>query len=107
VIARFDALLDWIDTQIPVLELDVVAIGNEVDATLATDAARWTQWQNFFVATSTHARSLWPGVPVGCKATFRGLLGAPGPFLQTLNRQADVVCATYYPLHADFTVRPP
>jgi len=106
VIARFDALIDWVFTQIPTLELPALSIGNEVDVWLGSNATLWTQYTNFFTAVRAHVHSLRPGLNVGVKATFRGLTGAAKTFLAALDADADSIFATYYPLATDFTVLP-
>lgn len=107
VIARFETLLDYIATQIPDLHLTSLAIGNEVDIYLGTDSRAWASFEAFFRQTAEHARRLWPGVPVGSKTTFDGLIGGPAPFIKSLNQYSDVAMVTYYPLQADFSVRQP
>lgn len=107
VIARFRRLLDYVFGQVPDVELDVLAIGNEVDATLGSDAAAWARYQAFFEATAAYARGLRPGLPVGVKVTMGGLTGERRALAQALNAQADLVLVTYYPLDDDFGVRPP
>jgi len=106
VIARFERLLDYVFSQIPDVELAVLAIGNEVDATLGTDATVWARYRTFFEATAAHARSLRPDVPVGVKVTMGGLTGETRALAQALNAQSDMILVTYYPLEADFGVRP-
>jgi hypothetical protein len=105
VIARFERLLDYVFSQIPDVELAVLAIGNEVDATLGSDVAAWARYQTFFEATAAHARRLRPNLPVGVKVTMAGLTGETRWLAQALNAQSDVVLVTYYPLEADFGVR--
>jgi hypothetical protein len=107
VIARFEGLLDYVMTQIPGVEIAVLAIGNEVDLTLGSDADAWRRYQVFFEAAAAHARGLRPGVPVGTKLTMGGLTGETRERAQELNARADIILGTYYPLHRDFGVRPP
>ena len=106
VIARFERLLDYVFMQIPDVELAVLAIGNEVDATLGSDVAAWARYQTFFEATAAYARRLRPQVPVGVKVTMAGLTGETRWLAQALNARSDIVLVTYYPLEADFGVRP-
>jgi len=106
VIARFDALMDWVFTQIPTLDVPMLSIGNEVDVWLGTDATLWSQYTNFFTTVRAHIASVRPGLPVGVKATWSGLTGAAKDFLSDLNAATDAVLVTYYPLQFDFTVLP-
>jgi len=72
VITRFAALLDYIAAQTPNLRLTSLAIGNEVDGLLGNHADAWAQYTAFFEQSATHARTLWPDVPLGAKAMFTG-----------------------------------
>jgi hypothetical protein len=107
VIARYNALLDYIHIQIPDLQLVSLSIGNEIDATLGDDAEAWQQYTNFFAATSVHARTLWPDVPVGSKVMYSGAMGESTSYVQALTVHADIVMITYYPLDAKFQVQDP
>ena len=94
-------------TALVVLLLASLAIGNEIDATFGNDPKLWQQYTTFFRETSTHARSLRPGLLVGAKAMFPGAVGyAQEPF-QKLNEYSDIVMVTYYPLDEDFQVQDP
>lgn len=106
VIARFTALLDTIAAQIPDVQLTALAIGNEIDGVLGTQAANWEAYTTFFAASAAHARALWPGVPVGAKVMFSGARQIPAR-IRPLWDASDAVMLTYYPLKSDFTVRPP
>ncbi|MEA3336702.1 MAG: hypothetical protein U9R25_12380 [Chloroflexota bacterium] len=105
VIQRFNGLLDFVATQTPDLTLATLSIGNEVDGYL--NGKQWAQYQEFFRATSAHARQLWPDVPVGAKAMFDGLTGDAQEPLMALNQHSDAIFVTYYPLDRDFTVKEP
>lgn len=106
VIARFERLLDYVFSQIPDVELAILAIGNEVDAMLGVDAAAWARYQTFYESTAAYARSLRSGVPVGVKVTMAGLTGERRELAQALNARSDMILVTYYPLEAGFSVRP-
>ena len=107
VIERFNGLLDYIATQIPDLTINSLAIGNEIDIYLANNARQWEAYETFFIAAASHARTLWPAVPVGSKITFNGISSSPAPYIQSLNQHSDAILVTYYPLESDFTVREP
>lgn len=106
VIDRFNSLLDYVATQVPDMTLNSLAIGNEIDIYLETDAAQWAAYETFFGETAVHARTLWPDLPVGTKTTFDGIAGDPAPYIQSINQYSDAVLVTYYPLNPDFSVRP-
>ena len=107
VIARFRGLLDFVFAATPNLELSSLAIGNEVDIFLGTDAGAWARYEAFFRTTAGHARALAPGVPVGVTNTWVGATGPASAFVQSINQHADEVLLTYYPLDDSFRVRPP
>lgn len=107
VIARFQALLDWVFTQVPSLSLVGFVIGNEVDVWLGTDAAAWSAYETFFQAAAAHARSLRAGLRVGVKVTLDGLRGPAQASVLSLERFTDVVMLNHYPLEPDFTVQAP
>ena len=105
VIARFNAMLSWVLKQMPKVTLCGIAIGNEVDATLGTDAKKWAAYSRFFNQTATAARKLKPGVPVGVCTQGSAWLGKEKEFLFALNTQADQVFVNYYPINSDFSVK--
>lgn len=107
VIRRFQALLDYIASQIHDLQLASLAIGNEIDGVLGVDPAAWEAYQVFFQQAKAHAKSLWPEVPIGAKIQYSGLTGESAAYAASLNQMADVVMVTYYPLRGDFTVQDP
>ncbi len=104
-IRRFKGLLDYTAARIPDLSLASISMGNEVDGYL--NGEKWEQYEDFFQAVSAHARELWPGVPIGVKATYDGLTGGAEEKLFSLNQTADAIFVTYYPLNRNFTVKDP
>ena len=107
VINRFKALLDYIKSQVPDLKLTSLAIGNEIDGVLGNNSKEWENYNTFFTPAAEYARKLWPGIPVGTKIMFDGLIGSSAESARKLNQDADVIMVTYYPLAGDFTVRDP
>jgi len=107
VLDRFRELLDYIKSQIPDLELASLAIGNEIDGVLGNDSREWENYSNFFNPAADYARKLWPGIPVGTKIMFDGLVGSSSESARKLNLGADIIMVTYYPLSGDFTVKDP
>lgn len=106
VVARFTALADWVLGEMPDVEFADIAVGNEVDGVLGADPDRWKQYGEFFRAVRTHLRKKHPKVPVGVSVMFNGLTGPTAKLAAGLNKDADVVMASYYPLNPDFTVKP-
>ena len=112
VIAAFEKFLENLHAQLPTLnasgKLKWINIGNEIDAYLGNDATRWAQWQTFFQAAKTKVRSLWgTGVEVSSIVQFSVLNDTNKKALYlNLLPDLDNAVLTYYPLNADFTVRP-
>jgi len=106
-IMRFKQLLDFVFSEIPDLTLNSLAIGNEIDVYLGTDAQRWAQYQTFYTEVSAYARGKRANLQIGAKATHAGITGSAQNELLSLNAISDVVMVTYYPLNADFTVKDP
>ena len=88
-----------------VLTSGIAAKRNEIDAHL-TDAAQIAAFATFLRAARTEVHRLRPNVPVAAKLTAAGLLSDPDRW-QTVMDAGDAAFVTYYPLEADFTVRPP
>jgi hypothetical protein len=107
VIVRFNALLTHVFEQLTDVDILVLSIGNEVDAYLGDSNSLWTEYETFFVETAAHARNARPGIKVGVKMKYTGLVDSAAEPADMLNAHADAVLATYYPVNADFTVRPP
>ena len=112
VIAAFENFLANLHAQLPILnasgKLKWIHIGNEIDAYLGNDTTRWAQWQTFFQAAKTKVRSLWgTGVEVSSIVQFSVLNDTNKKALYlNLLPDLDNAVLTYYPLNADFTVRP-
>lgn len=105
VIQRFCRLLDHVFLRTPKLNLACLVIGNEIDINLGVDSRKWVQFTRFFQMTAAYARSRRKKVPVGTKITFAGLTEDYVRESAAIARYADVLMATYYPLHPDFTVK--
>ena len=112
VIAAFENFLTNLHAQLSTLnasgKLKWIQIGNEIDAYLGTDATRWSQWRTFFQAAKAKVRSLWgAGVQVSSIIQFSMLSDATKLSLYSnLLADLDTAVLTYYPLNADFTMRP-
>ncbi len=106
VINRFKTLLDSVFNHIPNLQLSSLVIGSEVDAYLGTDATKWAQYTTFYSTVSAYAKTLRAGLKVSCEAMLSGITGSASSYLQTLNNYSDIIGVSYYPLNANFTVKP-
>lgn len=112
VIAAFENFLTNLYAQLPTLnasgKLKWIHIGNEIDAYLGNDPTRWAQWKTFFQAAKAKVRNLWgTGVEVSSIVQF-SVLNDTNKKVLYLNLLPDLDNAvlTYYPLNADFTMRP-
>lgn len=106
-IARFNAMLDWVASQIPDLTVTGIILGNEYDVYLGEAPAAWVAYTAFYTATAAHARGLWPGARISAEATLQGAIGPMLAYNQALNQGSDVLSVSYYPLNGDFTVQAP
>lgn len=108
-IAGFNRLLDTIRVHTPHLRIEVLILGNEIDATLGSDPAAWARYQAFFEATRAKAKQLWgPALAVAPTITRDGLsTPGVGAAIDRLIAAADVASITYYPLTSDVTMRAP
>ena len=107
VISRFQGLLDYVDTQLPDVELISLAIGNEIDGVLGDDPGAWQSFQTFYDSCAEYARGQFPGVPVSTKVTFEGLTGPMQKEALATFEDSEAVMITYYPLKGDFSVKDP
>jgi len=106
-VAEFCTFVDHVLADLSDVKILAVSVGNEVDAYLGDDPAKWAAYRAFFDAVAIHIRKVRPGVPVGVKMTRAAVVGVHRDRAAELNRSADVVMATYYALADDFTVRMP
>ena len=103
---RFHALIDELA---PYLNRNVryVSVGNEVDMYLARRSAEWGSYGRFYADAAAHIRRVAPWIEVGVTTTFSGAVRKQRRKVEALNRSSDVNIHTYYPVHGQFTVRPP
>ena len=106
-IQRFNALLDSLHTRLPAVALSGLYLGSEHDVFFGVDSVAWGQWAVFYAATRTHAKSLWPAVPIGTEFTYEGLTGPAARYAARSNTSSDVIAVSYYPLEGGFQVRSP
>lgn len=86
------------------VEITAIAIGNEVDGYLSSDAEVLAFAQFLSAARATIAR-LRPGVPVGTKLTHAALTETPARWSGLLAR-SDAVLVSYYPIDGFSQVKP-
>lgn len=112
-IDAFASFLTNLHSSLPTLnasgQIETIAIGNEINAWLGSDATKWQQWTTFFDAAKARVKQLW-GRNVNVTATiqFDALLN-PAIRTQVLSfaPHMDEISLTYYPLNSDFTVKEP
>lgn len=106
-INRFKAFVDYVFLQIPNLELNSLAINNEIDIYLGTDKLLWQQYQVFYQEIANYIHTTYPDIKLGSKITFDGLSSFAKLQAKELNLYSDVIMLTYYPLNANFSVKEP
>ncbi len=107
VIDRFVRCMEWVFSQVPDVELSFLAIGNEIDVSMGKDLAAYEHFARFLEAVKTKLKSKWPRLNVGTSATLYGLVGMAKEGLREVNRQADLVIVTYYPIDPGVGVKDP
>lgn len=106
VIERFRRFLTWVLAQIDDVELSSFSLGNEVDGVLGTDPRAWAAFTRLFEAGRAHVKKTHPDLPVAVTVMYAGLTGGSKTVAKRLNRDADIVLLTYYPLEADMSIQP-
>ncbi len=112
VIQAFNNYLTHLHSVLPDLnesgKLKWIQVGNEIDAYLGSDAGRWAEWQIFFDAAKARIKELWgDDVEVGSIVQFSTLSDSTKlPLYLNLLPSLDNAVLNYYPLKADFTMRP-
>ncbi len=104
-LTRFDSHLSHVLSRMPDITLHAIAIGNEVDAFLTTDADI-AAFARFLASARQTAQTLRPGVPVAAKLTAPTLQTDRARYVPILDA-GNAVFATYCPLTPGFGVRPP
>ncbi len=104
-INRFKRLLDSVKVHIPNVTLSSLVIGSEHDVYLSSNTTKWNEYTIFYNAVSAYAKTIWPGLKIATELTFDGMVNQ-NSFAQTLNSSSDYIGVSYYPLNANFTVKP-
>jgi hypothetical protein len=107
VIDRFSRCMDWVFSQIPQVELTFLGVGNEIDVGLGKVVTGYERYARFLSAVRTKIKAKRPGLDVGASATLEGLVDTERRGLREVNRQADIVIVTYYPIEAAVGVKDP
>ncbi|MAR90501.1 MAG: hypothetical protein CML06_06430 [Pseudomonadales bacterium] len=106
-IAAFQGLLDQL---VPHMtgRVRYLSLGNEVDGYFgAGRMTELTAYAGFFQAARSYLAGPLPDTALGITITAGAWLGPDVQSWLDLTQSSDVIITTYYPLQADFTVRPP
>lgn len=106
VVQAFEDLLDWALPRAMEVDLVALAVGNEIDATLASQE-EWESYRAFLAQVSEHADSLRPGLRIGAKITAEGLTGAFADEAALVTEASGLVLTTFYPLGPGFQIEDP
>jgi len=113
VIAAFENFLTYLHNQLPTLstsgKLKWIHVGNEIDAHLGSNAARWAEWQTFFNAAKARIEMLWGNGIIVSSVVQYGAIADNNirPLYLNFLPSTDAAVLTYYPLNTDFTMKPP
>ncbi|MFN8372154.1 MAG: hypothetical protein U0694_04670 [Anaerolineae bacterium] len=106
-IARFEAIVDYVFAQTPDTSVTTLIIGSEIDAYLGSDARLWAQYTTFFREIRDYIKADHPDVLVATEGLFVGMTGDARRYFDEIQQYADVVGVSYYPTQPDFSVRAP
>ena len=104
-IAAFQTHLRDVLGRMPEVDIAVIAIGNEIDGLLHRPE-QIAAFARLVAAARDTVDQIRPGVPVGAKLTYGGVVADPGKWRPVL-AASTAMLLTYYPLNADFSIRPP
>jgi len=105
-IGRFEKLLDFVFSHLPNARLNFVAIGNELTLAYPAEHTFWQAYEVFYRRAKDHIKRTRPSVTVGAVGTMYELIGSRRDVMLGLNCHSDAVLVSYYPLNADFSVKP-
>lgn len=71
---RYDAVTDYVFTQLLDLDLDAYLVALDADATLGADAAKWSAFAGFVSKVGAHARTKRPNLKIGFVLSAAALL---------------------------------
>lgn len=104
VLERLTSFVDWVYETTEGIDTVAIVFGDEFDLHVgfaaATERERWTQLDGMVARVKSHVRTLprWSEAPFALEATYDGLVGPHRKQLQRLNRHADVIGVSYYPM---------
>jgi hypothetical protein len=104
-IARLERLVDQLAPRLRGT-VSYIMIGNEIDAYFASRPGEVDAYVRLWKAGAERFKQHLEGVPVSATVTFQGL-DILRSTLRALDDHTNFLALTYYPLNADFTMRPP
>jgi hypothetical protein len=107
VIDRFVGCMGWIFSQLPKVQLNFLGIGNEVDLGLGKNFGGYLRYARFLQAVRSRLKAQRPTLDIGASATLDGLVDRAKEGMREINRYADLVIVTYYPLQPGDGVKDP
>jgi hypothetical protein len=106
VLTRFAALMDAVTPLLVGQGGFYLAVGNEVDVWLGANPTAQNAYMTFVAQARARVHLDDARLAVGATCTF-GVVGAAPALLSALLAVSDAASYTYYPLNADYSVRPP
>ncbi|MGH9628889.1 MAG: hypothetical protein ACRD7E_11240 [Bryobacteraceae bacterium] len=107
VIGRFQKFLDYAFSEMPNVDINFLAIGNEVDLGIASNKTLWKEFDGFCKAVVDYVRKKKPALAVGVPGTLYGMTGSAKAEMQAISKYGNIILVTYYPIKEDFTVKDP
>lgn len=105
-IDRFKRLLDTVYKKTPNLDIQFLLLGNEVDLYFSAHPEQWEDYISFTRDIVPYAKQYWEGIRIGVETTLGGATGPNKDYIKDLNKHTDIICFSYYPINADFTMKP-
>lgn len=108
VITRFKVLLDSVYRKTPDADINNFIVGLEVDNYLNSHPDEWDNYKVFYDSAIAYIKKLWGNtMPVGVETTWGYTVYDAKDNILNLNEHSDMMVLSYYPILADFTVKPP
>ncbi len=104
---KFNKLMDYVFSQIPDVDLNFLAIGNEIDLGIGKNEEIYKQYETFYRVVKGYIKTKKPNLKVSVVSTLYGLTKNVPEQLKNINQNSDIIIVTYYPLNDDFTVKDP
>jgi hypothetical protein len=100
-IARFEALIDFVLAELPNVELHALNIGSEMDVMFETDPTQWSAFETLYEAAVARVKARRPTLRMTVEPTYNGMMGPARAAIQSLNASSDAIGVSYYPRTTD------